>query len=103
MFINTVITGTKYHKFKLGQIVATPGAIEKFDPDFITKCLERHANGDWGDLCEEDREQNEIDLKHGGRLMSVYNKNGEIRYSESLWIVTEHDRSATTILLPSEY
>jgi len=88
----------KHQKFSLGQIVATPGAIEEFDSDFRMKCLDRHANGDWGDLCEEDREQNDIDLERGNRLMSVYKTE-----KESLWLITEHDRSVTTFLLPEEY
>jgi len=60
--------------------------------------LKRHANGDWGDLCQEDIEENELSLKEGFRLLSAYQK-GE----KKIWIITEADRSATTVLFPEEY
>jgi hypothetical protein len=86
--------------FPLGQVVAPPGALEALQAgqsplDVIT----RHVQGDWGDVCEHDRTENERSLREGFRLMSVYTlKNGE-----KLWIITEADRSATTLLLPHEY
>ena len=61
--------------------------------------LVRHMNGDWGELDEFDREQNERAVGHGGRLMSRYST----RSGTVFWIITEHDRSYTTILLPMEY
>ena len=88
-------------KFPLGQVVSTPGAIllligaEKSSLEFIA----RHASGDWGDLDAHDRLVNEQALLHGGRLLSSYKVIGE----ERLWIITEHDRSVTTLLLPSDY
>ena len=88
-------------KFPLGQIVATPGALaalEKSSEEPGT-FLTRHACGDWGDLSEEDREGNEFSLAHGLRLLSTYTlKNGD-----KLWIISEADRSSTTLLLPNEY
>ena len=80
--------------------MATPGALEAIreageDP---RSCLARHASGDWGDLCEHDRRENGLALKHGRRLLSSYPV-GEGR----IWIITEADRSVTTLLLPEEY
>ena len=61
--------------------------------------LSRHLRGDWGDLCQEDRTENELSLAQGFRLMSSY----PITDTEELWIITEADRSLTTLLLPAEY
>jgi hypothetical protein len=88
-------------KFELGAVVATPGALEllqragKQPLDYII----RHLEGDWGTLDEHDRLVNEQALLHGGRLLSSYIVVGD----ERLWIITESDRSASTLLLPSEY
>jgi hypothetical protein len=87
--------------FPLGQLVATPGALQALEE--AGECLEafvvRHACGDWGNLCDADRQENAQALREGGRLMSTYTlKNGE-----TLWIITEADRSVTTLLLPLEY
>jgi len=87
--------------FELGQIVATPGALAALKKagqqpgEFLT----RHVNREWGDLDEEDRNENEYSLEHGFRLLSAYRTNA----GDRLWIITESDRSATTILLPEEY
>lgn len=87
--------------FPLGFVCATPGALEAIEntgqseADFIA----RHALGDWGDLDEEDRAANDRDLRSGGRLFSAYH----LADRTKIYIITEHDRSATTILLPSEY
>ncbi len=88
-------------KFSLGRVVATPGAIEAFsdaEEEAITYLL-RHARGDWGDLCTEDLEENELSLEQGFRLLSAYH----LKDLTKIWIITEADRSATTILLPEEY
>ena len=83
-----------------GRIVATPGALKLLseieeDPfGYIT----RHATGDWGNLCAFDRRQNEIALREGYRVLSSY----EVP-AGSIWIITEADRSVTTLLLPEEY
>ena len=86
--------------FPLGQIVATPGALELLEEvgEEPLCLLARHASGDWGDLDEHDRRENELSLKHGWRILSSYPV-GE----ERIWIITEADRSVTTILLPEEY
>lgn len=88
-------------KFNLGQIVATPGALAAFEEssEHPIDYLRRHQAGDWGDLCEEDRQENEFSLLHGFRLMSSYT----LRSGIKIWIITERDRSSTTILLPEEY
>jgi hypothetical protein len=87
--------------FPLGKLAATPGALQALKE--TGQCLEafviRHACGDWGDLCDADRQENARALREGGRLMSTYTlKNGQ-----TLWIITEADRSVTTLLLPLEY
>ena len=84
----------------LGRVVATPGALKVLseageDPLCY---LARHASGDWGELNAYDRRENELSLKHGWRLVSSY-PIGE----KTIWIITEADRSVTTILLPEEY
>jgi hypothetical protein len=86
-------------KFALGQLVATTGALEVLDRRTIMRSIARHLNGDWGDLDAHDRKANEDALKHGARLLSAYRSDSGTKF----WIITEADRSATTILLPSEY
>jgi hypothetical protein len=92
---------SKQPAFELGQIVATPGALAAIKKagqqpgEFLT----RHINRDWGDLDEEDRKENEYSLEHGFRLLSAYKTNA----GDRLWIITESDRSVTTLLLPEEY
>ena len=81
--------------FTLGQVLATPGALERTALPFVL----RHVSGDWGDICAEDRQSNADALQYGYRLMSVY----ELSKTERLWIITEADRSSTTLLLPEEY
>lgn len=85
-------------KFSSGRLVATQGAIRVFTPDVLNEHLQRHMSGDWGDLCDADKEQNRIALKFGDRLMSCYDIG-----TDRLWIITEWDRSVTTMLLPDEY
>lgn len=87
--------------FPAGQILATPGALAMLEQANKTplEFLSRHLRGDWGDLCQADKAENELSLKHGYRLMSSY----RIDESQTLWVITEADRSATTILLPSDY
>ena len=86
-------------KFRLGQLVATPGVLEIVTHEEITRALDRHIGGDWGDVDEEDRAENERSLIHALRLFSVYHSSDGSKF----WIITEHDRSVTTVLLPSEY
>jgi hypothetical protein len=84
----------------LGRIVATPGALKLLTEarDHPLDLLARHATGDWGNLCAFDRRQNEIALREGLRVISSYDV-----LAGRLWIITEADRSVTTILLPEEY
>lgn len=89
-------------KFELGQIVATPGALQAIRSSGQTpsQFLRRHVNGDWGEhLDGHDYKQNQIALREGGRLLSAY----QTRAGEDLWVITEADRSSTCLLLPSEY
>jgi hypothetical protein len=86
-------------RFSLGRAVATPGALELLTQEEVTNALARHASGDWGDVCPEDREENELSLREGYRLMSVYHTADR----KSFWVITEADRSVTTVLLPDEY
>ena len=88
------------YRFPLGRPLATPGALELLDPAGVSLAalLHRHQIGDWGDLDLEDREANEQALAHGARLLSAYPVG-----SDRIWIITEADRSATTLLLPEEY
>ena len=93
--------GTKRPLFSLGRIVATPGALAALEEagEQPSTFLARHAAGDWGDLSEGDRRENEFSLLHGFRLLSAY----RLRTGTRIWVISEADRSATTILLPEEY
>jgi len=88
-------------KFQPGQIVATPGALEAFraSGESPLAFLERHLAGDWGELDEHDRHENELSLQHSWRLLSAYTLSTGVKF----WIITEADRSVTTFLLPDEY
>ena len=88
-------------RFALGQTVITPGAQESLEIAGQTaiEFLRRHMSGDWGDLSEDDVKENELSLETGFRLLSRY----QTAKGEPIWIITEADRSATTILLPIEY
>ena len=85
-------------KFPLGLIVMTANAAQRLDAAAVLDGLRRHAAGDWGDIPPEDIKENELSLKEGFRLLSVYGT-GERRF----WIITEADRSVTTVLLPQDY
>jgi hypothetical protein len=84
----------------LGRVVATPGALKLLSEigEDLFDYLARHATGDWGDLCFFNRRQNEIALRDGYRVLSSYPVG-----RECVWVITEADRSVTTILLPEEY
>ncbi|HEY4258306.1 MAG TPA: hypothetical protein VGM66_13920 [Candidatus Udaeobacter sp.] len=86
-------------KFPLGHIVATPNALNTVPNDEILTALARHVRGDWGTLDPEDWNSNERALSGEGRLFSAYLSARNIKF----WIITECDRSATTILLPEDY
>ena len=88
-------------RFALGQTFITPGAEEALQIAGQTaiEFLRRHMSGDWGELSDEDVKENEFSLKEGLRLLSAY----QTGKGQKIWIITEADRSSTTILLPSEY
>ena len=92
-------TSMSSKNFSLGQTVITPGAMQCLDADDVCAALRRHARGDWGEVPPEDRAENELSLKEGFRLLSAYSD----RKGNKFWVITEADRSATTILLPEEY
>lgn len=87
-------------RFRLGKTLATPAALACCEQHGISpqSLLRRHVQGDWGGLCVEDQRANEVALQCGGRLMSSYQLAGD-----RVWVITEADRSATTLLLPDEY
>ena len=92
--------------FWLGQIVATAYVNDlmikkRAFKDFCMECLCRHLVRDWGDLCEEDKKLNDVAFTTGERILSSYIYPSD--NSNSIWIITEADRSVTTILFPYEY
>ena len=88
-------------RFQLGQLVATRGALSALElaGQLPLEFIRRHQSGDWGDLCEEDKQENEFSIDKHLRIFSAYHT----AKGEKLWIITEADRTSTTILLPSEY
>jgi hypothetical protein len=96
---HALIVDLRKRKFPLGQVVITSNAQQTIAPAEVSEALARHAGGDWGELCKEDRQLNENSLKEGGRLLSAY----AAKDSTKFWIVTEADRSVTTVLLPEDY
>ena len=85
--------------FPLGQTVITRNALDQLHPEDVYLSLRRHARRDWGDCCREDARANNEALLEGSRLLSVYRDRNGVKF----WIITESDRSATTILLPEDY
>ena len=87
--------------FELGRTLTTPGALRAMTEagDGPLDFLVRHAHGDWGDVPPEDAQANEDALEHGLRILS----SSQTSSGKRLWVITEADRSATTILLPEEY
>lgn len=86
-------------RFAMGQLFATPGVLAEVSTTDISSALARHAMGDWGELCKEDIDENNRALDEGSRLLSAYSSTSQVKF----WIITEWDRSVTTVLLPSEY
>ncbi|MEW6687251.1 MAG: hypothetical protein AB1393_13780 [Candidatus Edwardsbacteria bacterium] len=91
------------NKFNPGQIVVTQGVAKRMQEDqdfrrFVDSSFKRHLAGDWGDLSQEDKQENEFSLKEGFRILSSYENS-----NTKIWIITEADRSVTTILFPEEY
>jgi hypothetical protein len=87
--------------FPLGRCVATPGALEALAQagEAAWTYFNRHVRGDWGEVCEEDKHANDDALRNGERLLSAYRTSTGVK----VWVITEADRSATTVLLPEEY
>lgn len=86
-------------KFSLGRMLITPTAQSSVAPEDVMTALGRHITGDWGGCCHEDREANDTALQVGERLFSVYHDGNGIMF----WVITEWDRSVTTVLLPEDY
>ena len=86
-------------KFPLGKVVMTANAMRTLEHEDIHASLLRHAGCDWGEVCPEDREANESALWSGGRLISVYHGRNAVKF----WIITEADRTVTTVLMPEDY
>lgn len=86
-------------QFDLGEVVITATAKVRLAPLDVLQALARHVTGDWGELCADDRRENEESLRSGGRLVSVYHDCRRTKF----YIITEADRSVTTILLPEDY
>ena len=91
----------KHNKLKLGQIVGTPGASAALGEANQSpyEFLDRHVAGDWGEVGSEDWQENDLSVRQGYRVLSAYT----LSTGKKIWIITEADRSATTILLPDEY
>ena len=86
-------------KFEIGKLLITPGALQKIAPEKVQETIGRHVSGDWGEVCEDDSALNDWAMKNHERILSAYRSNEGDRF----WVITEADRSVTTILLPSEY
>jgi hypothetical protein len=98
---NKIMVAIATPKFELGQVVQTAGAMQAAQNtgELFGQYLRRHIMGDWGECCADDVKENEWSLENGERLMSVYLMSDKTK----IWVITERDRSVTTILLPSEY
>ncbi len=83
----------------VGMLAITPRASTQIQEDDLFNCFVRHLAGDWGEVDDEDRRANDMALETGRRILSAYTD----RYGSCFWIITEADRSATTILLPGDY
>jgi hypothetical protein len=88
-------------RFPLGRVVATPGALRALEKaeQLPAEFLDRHVNGDWGDVSDADKQENELSIEQGFRILSSYTTSA----GDRIWIITEADRSATTLMLPEEY
>ena len=93
------MSGDLVARFETGRIVVTLNALSKLPPYDVLCAIGRHIRGDWGDLGDEDRAENERSLCDGNRLLSSYRATNGVKF----WIITEADRSSTTVLLPEDY
>ena len=100
--MNAIISSVGQPLFTLGQIVSTPGALDALKTADVTArgLLLRHWSGDWGDLCAEDKLENDLSVQQGYRILSAYRLP---HTGVTVWIITEADRSVTTLLLPDDY
>ena len=94
-----MIVNSTHPLFALGRLMTTPAALDVITQSDIVRAIGRHAIGEWGDVCPEDKQANDDALKTGGRLFSVYNAVNGTKF----WVITEADRSTTTVLLPGDY
>lgn len=94
-------TNTHAKRFEIGQVVSTPGAREALQSSGTNwhELLTRHISGDWGDLSDDDKQENDLSVREGFRILSAYH----LPNGTKVWLITEADRSATTFLLPEEY
>ncbi|MDQ3712704.1 MAG: hypothetical protein M3388_10860 [Acidobacteriota bacterium] len=97
----TITTTENKALFPLGQVFLTIGAREALaeSDQMPNEFLVRHQSGDYGDICEDDRRENELSVKEGFRILSSYKTSSGVK----IWVITESDRSSTTCLLPSDY
>jgi hypothetical protein len=93
------IANPKGPLFELGRVVSTPGALAELGREDIEQALASHHRGDWGEVDQHDWKENEMSLKEGFRLLSVYRSASGVKF----WVITEADRSSTCVLLPDEY
>lgn len=96
--VGNISDGSFSPRFRLGNLVATPGVIESIGLDSVMPYVFMHMTGHWGDLDEEDQRSNDWSVDNGARILSQYYVEGQ-----KFWVITEHDRSVTTLLLPDEY
>ena len=87
------------NRFALGRTVITPAALDTLHAEDVDAAMQRHVAGDWGDVSPADWVENELSLNQGFRLLSEYRD----RHDRRFWIITEADRSSTTVLLPEDY
>lgn len=86
-------------RFPLGRVLITPNAQQSLHHPDVIASIARHERGDWGELDDDDKRENDRSLEQGFRLLSAYTDSGGVKF----WIITEADRSATTVLLPEDY
>jgi hypothetical protein len=86
-------------KFRLGKIVSTPNALNQLTQDDILLAIQRHQAGDWGNVDEDDRAANDQALIEGTRILSAYQAINGTKF----WLITEANRSSTTVLMPEDY
>lgn len=89
--------------FEPGQVVGTPEALEALGPKRVFEILARHLSGDWGELSEADKEENNLSLREGFRILSAYWIDEGDHERGKVWVITEADRSSTCILEPAQY